>query len=74
MTNIYDATRSAWTQPLAVVYWPYCISQTLEEPYCYYKLVTNIIIAVKLNVLSFPWSDIPWLSANQKSGLEPPSL
>ena len=31
------------------------IPQTPEVPYCYYKLVTNVISAVKLNVLSNPW-------------------
>ena len=36
-----------------------------------YKLVTNVIRAVKISVLS---SDIPRLSANQHSGLQPPSL
>jgi hypothetical protein len=70
----HDALRSAWTQLLAVVYWPYTTSPV---PYCYYKLVTNVIRAVKINVLSYlwyTWSDIPRLSANQYSGLEPPNL
>ena len=26
-----------------------------EVPYCYYKLVTNVIRAVKIHVLSYPW-------------------
>ena len=30
-----------WIQPLAGVYWPY--TKTREVPYCYYKLVTNVI-------------------------------
>ena len=28
---------------------------TPKVPYCYYKLVTNVIRAVKINVLSYPW-------------------
>jgi hypothetical protein len=42
----------------------------------HYKLVTNVIRAVKINVSSYPWSTvyIPRLPANQQSGLEPPSL
>ena len=28
--------------------------QTPEVPYCYYKLFTNVIRAVKINVLSYP--------------------
>jgi hypothetical protein len=31
------------------------ISQTPEVPDCYYKLITNVIRAVKINVLSSPW-------------------
>jgi hypothetical protein len=31
------------------------IPQITEVSYCYYKLVTNIIGAVKINVLSCPW-------------------
>ena len=31
------------------------IPQTPEVPYCYYKLVTNVIRAVKIKVLSYPW-------------------
>ena len=26
-----------------------------EVPYCYYKLVTNVIRAVKINILSYLW-------------------
>jgi hypothetical protein len=52
------------------------IPQTPEVPYCYYKRVTNVIRAVKINVLSYQWYtfDIPRLLANQHSGLEAPSL
>ena len=35
------------------------ISQTPEVPYCYYKLVTNVIRALKINVLSYPWYTTP---------------
>ena len=49
----HDVTRSAWTQPLDVVYWP-IFHKTPEVPYCYYKLVTNVIRAVKISVLSYP--------------------
>ena len=45
--------RSAWVQPLVVVYWPYTTNP--EVPYCYYKLVTNVIRAFKIFVLSYPW-------------------
>ena len=31
------------------------IPQTPEVPYCYYKLVTNVIRAVKIHVLSYLW-------------------
>ena len=48
----YDTTQSAWTQPLAVVY---CHISNPQVPCCYYKLVTNVIRAVKINVLSNPW-------------------
>ena len=43
----HDATRSAWI--LAIYH------KLPEVPYCYYKLVTNIIRAVKINVLSYLW-------------------
>ena len=45
----HDATRSARTQPVALYIGH--ISQTPEVPYCYYKLVTNVIRAVKINVV-----------------------
>ena len=45
----------------------------LEVPYCYYKLVTNVTRAVKTYTHGIG-SDIPWLSANQHLGLEPPSV
>ena len=56
----HNATRSAWIQPLPVVYWPYRVRvrvnpQTPEVPYCYYKLVTNVIRAVNIHVLSYAW-------------------
>ena len=31
------------------------ISQTPEVPYCDHKLITNIIAALKINVLSYQW-------------------
>ena len=45
-----------------------------KVPYCYYKLVTNVIRAVEIKKLSYPgiWTDIQRLSANQNSVLEPP--
>ena len=45
------------------------IPQTPGVPHFYYKLVTKVIRAVNINVLSYPW-----LSANQHSGLQQPSL
>jgi hypothetical protein len=48
-----NATRSAWIQSLAVVYWPYTTNP--EVSYYYYKLVTNLIRAVEVTVLSYPW-------------------
>jgi hypothetical protein len=51
------------------------IPQPPEVPYCYYKLVTNVIRAVKKKCHTRGiWSDIPQLSASQHSGLKPPSL
>ena len=44
MANKHNTMWSAWTQPT-----------TPEVPYCYYKLVTNVIRAVKIHVLSYPW-------------------
>ena len=54
---MHDTTSSAWTQTLAVVYFGE-IPQTPEVPYCYYKLATNVIRAVKINDLSYPWSTV----------------
>jgi hypothetical protein len=53
MVNIlfFCATRSAWIQPFAVVYWSYTTNP--DVPFCYYKLVTNVIRAVKINILSY---------------------
>ena len=48
---IHAATRSAWTQPLAVVYCPY--NTNPEVPYCNYELVTNGITAVKISFFFF---------------------
>ena len=66
--------QSAWTQPLAVLYWPYTTNP--KVPYCDYKLVTNVIRAVKIHVCHTRgiWSAISRLSANQHSGIEPTSL
>ena len=50
---MHNATRSAWLQPLAVVYWPYTTNP--EVPYCFYKLLTKVIRTVKTNVLSYQW-------------------
>ena len=76
------AVWSAWIQQCGVPgYSPYPwyignIPQTPEVPYCYYKLVTNVIRAVKIHFCHTHGirSDIPQLSANQHSGLKPPSL
>jgi hypothetical protein len=46
---MHNATRRSWTQPLAVIYWPY--TPHLLGPYCYYKLVTNVIRAVYIRVV-----------------------
>ena len=51
----HDATRGAWIQPLAVVQYIGHIPQTPEVLYCYYKLVTNVMRAVNINVLLYPW-------------------
>ena len=51
---MYDATWSAWIKPLAVVYWPY-IPNPRGALLLNYKLVTNLIRSVKINVLSYPW-------------------
>jgi hypothetical protein len=47
---MYDTTWSAWIQPLAVVQYIGHIPPTSMAPYCYYKLVTNMIRAVKKNM------------------------
>jgi hypothetical protein len=72
---ICDATQSACIYSPSPWYIGH-ISQTPEVPYCYYKQVANVIRSVKIQVLSFPcyMSYTPLLSANQRSGLEPPSL
>lgn len=49
----HDTTRSAWIQLLAVVYWPYNTTPR-GMPYCFNKLVTNVIrtyTTVKLPVV-----------------------
>ena len=48
----HDETRSAWIQPLAVVLNIGHILTKTEQPYCYYKLVRDIIRTVKIHVLS----------------------
>ena len=50
----HDTMRSAWTQPLAIIYWPYTTNHN-KVPYHYYKLVTKVISRVKISVLSYPW-------------------
>ena len=50
----HNAMQSAWTQPPYPWYVGY-ISQTPEVRYCYYKLVTNVIRAVKIHVLTYLW-------------------
>jgi hypothetical protein len=32
-----------------------------EVPYCYYKLVSNVIRAVKIHVLSYPWYTVSYI-------------
>ena len=61
---MHDATRSAWIQPLSIVIWPYNIP---EVPYCYYKLVTNVIRTVKSNVLSYQWDTVWYIMAVSQS-------
>ena len=43
------------------------ISQTPEVPYCYYKLVTNVISAEKINVLSYPWKTVYTTAVTQSA-------
>jgi hypothetical protein len=62
---MHDATRSAWIQALAMVYWPYTTNPGV--PYSYYKLVTNVIRAVKINVLSYPWYKVRYTMAVSQS-------
>jgi hypothetical protein len=45
------------------------IPLTPEVPYCYSKLVTNIIRAVKINVLSYPWFTVWYTTAVSQSTL-----
>jgi hypothetical protein len=57
-----DTMQMAWTQPLAMVYWQYTI-----KLYCYYKLVSNVIRAVKIHVLSYPWYTVSYSTAVSQS-------
>ena len=43
------------------------ISQTPEIPYCYYKLVTNVIRAIKIHVLAYPWYTVGYTTAVSQS-------
>ena len=52
-------------KPSAVVYLPYTTNP--EVPYCFYKLVTNIIRAVKIHVLSYPWYTVWYTTAVSQS-------
>jgi hypothetical protein len=47
---MHNTTLSAWIPPLP--WYIGHIPQTPEVPYYYYKLVTNVIRAVKIHVLS----------------------
>lgn len=44
---IHDATRGAWTEPLAVIYWPYTTKPSGA------LMVTNVIRAIKMYILSY---------------------
>jgi hypothetical protein len=48
------------------------ISQPPEVPYCYYKLVTNIIRSVKIHVLSYPWYTVWYTTAVSIQGSNHP--
>ena len=61
----HDTTWNAWRQPLDVVYRPYITNH--EVPYCYYKLVINVIRAVKIIVLSYPWYTVWYTTAVSQS-------
>jgi hypothetical protein len=49
---MHDASQSAWTLPLAVVYWLYT-TNTRGDLIAINKLFTNVIMAVKIHVLSY---------------------
>jgi hypothetical protein len=50
---MHDAAQRAWIQPS--VWYIGKIPQTPKVPYYNYKLVTNVIRAVKIHVLSHLW-------------------
>ena len=50
--------RTAWIQPLAVVYWPYILYIDIgprRAIFCIITWLPNVIRGVKINVLSYPW-------------------
>lgn len=51
------------TQPIAMVYWPYTL--TPQVPYCYYKLVTNIITTV--TKIKMVWYMVTYIMAFSQS-------
>ena len=68
----HDAMRSAWIQPLAVVHWQ--LYHKPKVPYCYYKLVTNVIRAGKIHVLSYPWYTVWYTTAVSQSTFRPRTI
>ena len=65
LTN--NAMRSAWIQQIVVVLYIGHIPQTPKVPYCYYELVTIVIRALKINVLSYPWYTVWYTTAVNQS-------
>ena len=72
---MHDTMQSTWIQPLIMVLYIGHISQAPEVSYCYYKLPTNVIRTVNSIFFVIPVVyGLIYLSANQHSGLKPPSL
>ena len=50
-----ECLDTALSRGILVIYY-----KSPEVPYCYYELVTPVIRAVKINVLSYPWYTVYW--------------
>ena len=59
----HNAMQSEWSQPLAVVYWPY-----ITNPRCLIAII-NVIRAVKMHVLSCPWYTVWYTPAVSQSAV-----